>query len=178
MVNEPKQHCSLYDALAIVQEESPSLELVALPPDTLRQLPATSALRTTTFSTVASTNASRILSIRYGLPLDDDALRIAPPKPLRRSSPDTYNAIRSSRTLEAATAFSLSITVSFSSAGSKNSLPRPDLHRPDHLPYPGFRTHRRIRIVVTDSGCEFLDPTSLARASQVKVFYTRAYAIL
>jgi IS30 family transposase len=34
----------------------------------------------------------------------------------------------------------------------------------------------RIRSVVTDNGCEFLDQTALDRAFQAKVFYTRAYA--
>jgi IS30 family transposase len=34
----------------------------------------------------------------------------------------------------------------------------------------------RIRSVVTDNGCEFLDQGALDRAFQAKVFYTRAYA--
>ena len=34
----------------------------------------------------------------------------------------------------------------------------------------------RIRSVVTDNGCEFLDQDALDRAFQAKVFYTRAYA--
>ena len=177
LVKEPDRHRSLYDALAIVREESPGLALPCL-----------------------RTLYNHVEAGDIGLTHDDLPYRRKhkrkrdPAHPARTAIGRRRLDDRPAEAVTPSEPGHLQCDTVVSSAGGRGGvfiaydclLHKCWLEKLASIDQAcvvrairrirASRRIGRIRSVVTDNGCEFLDQTALDRAFQAKVFYTRAYA--